>query len=141
MAFEVFDKRKTPLAKAPSVTIMKRGTISMTRAAHELLGNAETVELLFDRDRKIVGMKPAAADSPHAYVLRPQSPTKQTGPLLLSGTAFTQFYRIDTSASRRFTPHMEDDILCIDLNGPSVEIIGNRSAASSEDAASDEVDE
>ncbi len=27
MGFEVFDKRMTPLAKAPSVTIQKRGVI------------------------------------------------------------------------------------------------------------------
>lgn len=140
MPFEVFDKRKSPLAKAPSVTIMKRGTVSMTRAAHALLENAETVELLFDRDRNVIGMRPAAEDSPHAYVLRSQSPTKQTGPLILSGTAFTQFYGIDTTTSRRFTPHMEDGILVIDLNGPSVEIVGNRSSTVGEETT-DEVDE
>ena len=29
MPFEVFDKRMTPLAKAPAVTIQKRGVISL----------------------------------------------------------------------------------------------------------------
>ncbi|NKT46166.1 hypothetical protein GS908_01205 [Rhodococcus hoagii] len=38
MAFEVFDKRMSPLAKAPSVTIQKRGIFSINKAAHALIG-------------------------------------------------------------------------------------------------------
>ena len=37
--FEVFDKRMTPLAKAPSVTIQRRGVISLNRVAHDLINN------------------------------------------------------------------------------------------------------
>lgn len=127
MPFEVFDKRLTPLAKAPSITIQRKGIISINRAAYAMLKNPPAVELLYDKERKIVGLRAAADTVPHAYEVRPQSAAKDTGPLIVAGTAFTSFYGIDTSTSRRWTPFMEDDILCVDLANDGVEIVGNRS--------------
>ncbi|WP_219419672.1 hypothetical protein [Pseudonocardia nigra] len=126
MAFEVFDKRLTPLSKAPIVTIQKRGVMSLNRAAHALIGDAETVELLYDRDERIVGIRPVADDVPHGYPVRPQSATKSTGPLLIAGTAFVQYYGIDTTTSRRWTPTLRDGVLCIDMKEPGTPIVGNR---------------
>lgn len=133
MGFEVFEKRMAPLGKAPSVTIQKRGLFSLNRAAHALLGEPKTVELLYDRAERVVGLRPINEDAPHAYALRPQSSARDTGPLLLAGTAFTTYYGIDTSVSRRWVPKMQDDILCIDLKEPGVEIIGNRGSRKSDD--------
>jgi hypothetical protein len=50
MAFEVFDKRQAPLAKAPAVTIQRRGLMSLNRAAYNMINEPSTVELLYDRD-------------------------------------------------------------------------------------------
>lgn len=124
MGFEVFDKRNAPLAKAPSVTIQKKGIFSINRAAHNLVGAPDTVELLFDRDAEVIAMKPS--DEAHAYAIRPQT-TSDTGQVILSATAFTQFFDIDTSVSRRYKPFEQDGMLCIDLRGPHVDIVGNRS--------------
>ncbi|MDQ1130396.1 hypothetical protein [Microbacterium sp. SORGH_AS_0888] len=124
MGFEVFDKRMAPLAKAPSVTIQKRGIFSINRAAHNLIGAPDTVELLFDRDARIIAMKPSS--EPHAYAIRPQT-ASGTGQVILSATAFTQYYDVDTDVSRRYKPYEQDGLLCIDLKGPSIEVIGNRS--------------
>ena len=68
--FEVFDKRMPLLAKAPSVTIQKRGVISLNKAAHDLINNAETVELLYDRDRNVIALRASDDSSPHAYAVR-----------------------------------------------------------------------
>jgi hypothetical protein len=136
MAFEVFDKRLTPLAKAPVVTIQKRGVLSLNRAAHALIGGAETVELLFDRDEQVIGIRPVADNVPHGYPVRSLS-TKSTGPLLIAGTGFTQYYGIDTTTARRWTPTVQDNILCIDLKNPGTPIVGNRSAKASHDHAED----
>jgi len=125
MGFEVFDKRMAPLAKASSVTIQKRGIFSINKAAHKLIGEPATVELLFDRENQIVALR--ESDQPHAYAIRPQSARKDTGQVVMSATAFTQFYEIDTSISRRYKPYEQDGMLCIDLKGPSVEVVGNRS--------------
>ncbi|MFT8394778.1 hypothetical protein [Propionibacterium sp.] len=129
MAFEVFNKRVAPLGKEPSVTIQRRGIFSFNGAAHKLIDNADTVELLFDRERNVIGIRPAAA-SPNTYQIRPQ-PRSNTGLTLLSAAAFTQYYRIDTSVSRRWRPTMKDGILCIDLNGESAEVHGNRKPTAS----------
>lgn len=123
MGFEVFDKRSAPLAKAPSVTIQKRGIISMNNAAHRLLKEAESVELLYDRDAEVIALRPST--EPHAYTLRQQS-ARSTGQAVVSATAFTQYFDIDTSVSRRFKPYEQDDMLCIDLRSEAVEIVGNR---------------
>ena len=124
MPFEVFNKRNAPLAKAPSVTIQKRGIMSINKAAHGLIDEAETVELLYDRDEQIIGIR-AAALSPNAYQIRPQS-NRDTGQAILSATAFAQYYGIDTEVSRRYQPTLRGDILCIDLKGPFSEVRGNR---------------
>jgi hypothetical protein len=123
MPFEVFDKRNAPLAKAPSITIQKRGIFSINRAAHKLIGQPESVELLYDKQAEIIAMRPSGES--HAYTIRPQT-ARDTGQVILSATAFTQYYDIDTIVSRRYKPYEQDGMLCIDLRGPSVEVIGNR---------------
>ncbi len=138
MGFEVFDKRQTALAKAPTVTIQRKGIISINRAAYSMMGEPSAVELLYDRERQIVGFRAAAETVGHAYEVRPQNSTKSTGPLIVAGTAFTNFYKIDTSISRRFEPYVQDDILCIDLAEGGVEIVGNRASRSQAAAQDDE---
>jgi len=130
MGFEVFTKKMAPLGKQPSVTIQKRGLISINRSAHALMGEPVAVELLYDREQRIVGLRPATEDVPHAYPLRPQSNKQEgSGPLMVAGTAFTQFYEIDTTVSKRWTPAMQDGVLCIDLKQEGIEATSNRSRA------------
>jgi hypothetical protein len=124
MGFEVFNKRMAPLAKAPSVTIQKKGIFSLNRSAHQLIGAPDTVELLFDRDAGVIAMRPS--EEAHAYAVRPQT-NSGTGQVILSASAFTQYYDINTEVSRRYKPYEQGGMLCIDLRGPSVEVVGNRS--------------
>ncbi|MBP0080207.1 hypothetical protein B0F69_24320 [Rhodococcus hoagii] len=130
MAFEVFDKRMSPLAKAPSVTIQKRGIFSINKAAHALIGEPATVELLFDKENDVIALRPST--EAHAYAFRPQS-SRDTGQVVMSATAFTQYFDIDTSVSRRFKPYEKDGMLCIDLRGPSVKVVGNRTKRTAQD--------
>src|SRR4051812_23771389 len=110
MAFEVFNKRFAPLQKAPAVTIQKRGIISLNQAAHAMIGSPKIVELLYDRDEKIVGIRPSSEDVPHAYAFRPQGGAAkgENAPMVVAGTAFVQYYEIDVSVSRRWTPTVQD---------------------------------
>ena len=125
MPFEVFDKRMTPLAKAPSVTIQKRGVISLNKAAHDLIDNTETVELLFDRDRQVMAVRATDDSSPHAYAVRSAS-KRGPGQAVVSATAFTAHYGIDTTDTRRWKPFVEDGMLCVDLSQEGTVITGNR---------------
>lgn len=133
MGFEVFDKRHAPLRGTPSVTVQKRGIISINGPAHKLIEGAQVVELLFDRDRQVMALRPSQP-SPRAYEMRGPSKTGQT---VLSAIAFMQAYEVDTSVSRRYEPFMEDGMLCINFAGPSTEIRGNRTAASKTQEADD----
>lgn len=126
MGFELFDKRLVPVSKAPSITIQKRGILSINKVAHDMIGAADTVELLYDREERIIAIRPTDGQSPHAYSIRPQS-QRGTGQAILSATAFTQYYEIDTTVSRRWVPYESEGMLCIDLKGQSAEIRGNRS--------------
>jgi hypothetical protein len=125
MPFEVFDMRITPLAKAPSVTIQNRGVISLNKAAHDLVNNAETVELPYDRDRQVMALRAADDSSPHAYAVRNGS-KRGPGQAIVSATAFTAHYGTDTTTTRRWKPFIEDGMLCVDLSEEGVVITGNR---------------
>ncbi|WP_062737489.1 hypothetical protein [Kocuria turfanensis] len=107
------------------MTIQKRGVISLNKAAHDLIGNAETVELLFDRDRQVMAVRATDDSSPHAYVVRNGS-KRGPGQAIVSATAFTAHYGIDTTATRRWKPFVEDDMLCVDLTTEGTVITGNR---------------
>lgn len=126
MAFEVFNKKLAPLTKGPSVTIQKRGLISINRAAFAMLGEPSAVELLFDRESRVIGLRAIDETAAHAYPLRPQSNKQGTGPLILAGTAFTQYYEIDTAVSKRWVPTLVDGMLCIDLKQEGVVATSNR---------------
>ncbi|KUG58516.1 hypothetical protein AVL61_16800 [Kocuria rosea subsp. polaris] len=139
MPFEVFDKRMTPLAKAPSVTIQKRGVISLNKAAHDLVDNAETVELLYDRDRHVMALRATDDTSPHAYAVRNGS-KRGPGQAMVSATAFTAHYEIDTTATRRWKPFVEDGMLCVDLTEEGTVITGNRTKVVASSDAADPAD-
>lgn len=123
MAFEVFDKRQAPMRGAPSVTVQKRGIISINGPAHNFINAERVVELLFDRARRVMAIRPAEP-SAKTYELRKPSKSGQT---LVSATAFMDAYDIDTSVSRRYEPFEENGMLCIDFNGNFTEVRGNRS--------------
>lgn len=83
----------------------------------------EGVELLWDSDRRVMGIRSAPLTNPNAYPLRPQG-QKSSGPFLIAGTMFTKYIGIVTSAARRWVPKLEDDILIIDLNAESGMVAG-----------------
>jgi hypothetical protein len=120
MGFELFDKRAAGRTKVPTITIQRKGTMSVNAAAAFLItGGAEipkemAVELLFDREKKIVGVRKAVKEHPSVYTLRKQ---KNSDSYLLGGRAFTQFYGIDTTESRRYAARKYDgDVVGVDLN-------------------------
>jgi hypothetical protein len=136
MGFEVFDKRNAPLKQSPSITIQKRGIFSITSAAFELIGRPATVEMLWDKDRRIIGIR-GVEESPHSYRVRAQS-ARETGQVVISATAFTQYYEIDTEVSRRWKPFLEGDVLCIDLNQEGTIVRGNRSKSKPEEHSAED---
>ena len=121
MPFERFDKRSTPITDNPFVTVQKRGPLGLNRSAFAALGEPKAVELLYDRDRELIGIKATSAKEPYAFPVRPQG-RKGSRPsnYLIAGQAFTKHYGIDTTVARRFPAEMEDDTLVVDLRRGTV---------------------
>ena len=122
MAFEVFDKRKSALGNSPTATLQKKGILSLNASAHALIDSVDSVELLYDSDKKVIALRPSTEK--HAYAFRKAN--LNTGQVSVSLTAFTEFYNIDTSVSLRLNPEKDGDMLLLDLKS-AVPIRGNRS--------------
>jgi hypothetical protein len=121
--FETFTKRMVPLTKAPYVTIQKRGIMSLNKSAWVALGSPEAIEFLYDPEEQIIALKGVDPNVEHAYPIRG---TKTDGPWIVSGTAFTRYFKIATDVSRRYTPYVDGDLLCIDLKMGGTEVTSNR---------------
>ena len=123
--FEVFQKRMSRPSEVPYVSIQRGGSFSINKAAHIAMGEPEAIELLYDPEERVIGIRGIGREIPHAYPLRTSS-AKRDSPYLASGRAFTQYYSIDTATARRYKAYTEEGILCVDLKEPGVEMIGNR---------------
>jgi hypothetical protein len=116
-----------PQRREPAVTLQKRGTISMNRAAFTAIGSPDAVELLFDRDERIVGVRQVDGHSLNAHFVRP-STSAATGPYIISAMAFFNVYDIELDESRRWPAYLEDGVLCIALNSESIPVRRSRPA-------------
>jgi hypothetical protein len=126
MAFETFKRQRVPIGGQPAVTFQRRGTVSLNRAAYDALGEPTTVELLFDRERKLMALNKVATDTAHAYPVRPFG---KGNTFLVSGKAFMKFYGIEIGPARRWIGKPEPDgLLVVDLNEDPLEIAGNRAS-------------
>lgn len=81
------------------------------------------VELLFDRDANLIGIRKVDGFVEHAYTVRK---LRKGTNRMVSGTAFTNYYKIDTSIPTRRSAQMDGDVLVVDLNQPGTEVTSNR---------------
>jgi hypothetical protein len=125
MPFEVFDRLRMPSTQDPAVTIQKRGALSLNNAAFEALDSPERVELLFDREEKLIGLLKAAKASPNAYLVRAVGKNGATH--VISGKSFLTYYGIPLDVARRWIAEKRDDLLVIDLKQPGLEVTGHSS--------------
>ena len=127
MGFELFEKGSAPRPTTPSVTIQKRGLISINLAAFEMLGKPEAVELLWDGERRAIAIRAAKSTSHNAYLPRAQGKdSEEKGPWLIAGTLFTQHAGLDTSEAHRWVPTLEDGLLVVDVSQPGSKVSVNR---------------
>jgi hypothetical protein len=129
MPFEVFHRQRAPLVLQPYVTIQKKGIISINEAAHAALQSPKAVELLYDREAKIMALRAADPETEHAYAVRPNGTAAKS--YLIAGTAFTKYYGISTGVARRWAAQLQmgsdGKILVVNLNVPGTVITSNRS--------------
>ncbi len=134
--FEVFEKYHSRSVKELYATIQKRGTISLNRASFRAMGSPKFAELLFNRSKRLIAIRPATAASGRTVPIRMQGHSES---YLIAGLTFTKEYDIDTSVARRFVATMERDMLIIDLNSPSTDATGPRARGDGSEATQEEL--
>ena len=117
--FETFTRRATPVVFQPIVTFQRRGVLALNRAAYEALGEPVAVELLYDRGRQLVGVRPVDPKAAHAYRVRKQ-PDSAT--YLVAAKSFMQFYGIPNDQARRYEAALLDGVLIADLSRDSASL-------------------
>lgn len=121
--WEIFDQRSVPIVTVPIVAIQKRGILSLNQAAFEALSSPPAVELLFDRESRMVGLRGVDTAAPHAYTVRKQ-PGANT--YVVSAKSFVKAYDIPTDVTRRYRADFADGVLSIDLRKAGLEIQSRR---------------
>ena len=116
-----------PSTAEPAVTIQKRGSMSLNSAAYEALDSPEQVELLYDRENKLLGMQKAPDGSSDAYLVRAVGQNGATH--VVSGKAFLTYYGIPRDVARRWIAEKQDDMLIVDLKQLGTEVTGHSSRA------------
>jgi hypothetical protein len=116
--FERFDQRHIAIAGSPFVTIQKGGRVmTINRAAYEMLGGPEAVEMLYSKPNRVIGIREVSKKEPYAFPLRGQGRKGQEpSNYLVAVQAFTKHYGIDTSVAMRYPAEMQEDILTISLD-------------------------
>jgi hypothetical protein len=130
--FEVFKNKngRANMPTDPTLTISCAGHFTLNRPAFEALGEPEAVELLYAREQQIIGIRAVDPDSPNAY--RTQS-TNQARSFVVSGRAFMRYYEITLDAAvsaMRWPAAMVEEVLCVDLSQPGIQVTKGRSKSS-----------
>jgi hypothetical protein len=99
--------------------------ISLNRAAYHAIGEPSYIEMLYDPDEKIVGVRPVKEKLPHAYPVRVQG-RAASHTYLLAGLAFMKYYGILPDVSVRYMAEMYGDVLGVDLKKKGLEVTSNR---------------
>lgn len=110
--WEVYSRQGRNASSEPLVSIQRTGSLALNKAAYDAIGKPEAVQLLFDRQEQLIGLRPAARGDENAYVVRRQ---ERSSTHLVAARTFTNYYDIDTSATRRYQTEMYDDVLGVHL--------------------------
>lgn len=119
--FEVFTNGQLR-KRGPAMTIARRGLLLLNHAADDLLGKPRKVQLLYDREARLIGVRAAAADAETAYVVSGSYSRS------ISASAFLRHYAIPTAedGALRWPATLCGDVLVIDLNDPPAAVTSNR---------------
>lgn len=110
--FEKFRRSNITSGAAPMVAIHARGVLAFNQQALDALEKPEAVELFYDREATIIGMKGAPRSSPDSYVVRHHTRNSAQ----IAGQSFLEFYEIPREVrGRRYRAELQDGMLTVDL--------------------------
>lgn len=106
MSFIEFTAKKTRIVDKATVSINKGGSIVFSqRCYNDYLKGSPYVKLYYDPDKKIIGIKPVAEESAHAYRITVGQDQKNA---YISCIAYFKYFNID-DASRKMDTRWNKD--------------------------------
>lgn len=116
--FEIYVKGSTPPTRAPRISILKRGAISFNEAAFGILGSPAAVQLLFNPESRVAGIRAVIENHPSAHPVRTNQGARS---YVVGCQGFLQHFDIRYDHSRRYAPRFEKNALLIDVDDPVAE--------------------
>jgi hypothetical protein len=112
---EVFDRRAKPIVRQPIISIQKRGTFGLNKAAFEALGHPKAVMLVhaINNGQHVIGFRPTNRNSPRAYPVRAQA---RNSSFQVAGKAFCDHFGIPFGENKKFPATMVEGDLVVHLN-------------------------
>jgi len=109
--FELFDKGKRKLDIKPAVVIRFNAVFGFNNPAMELMGGPKALLTYFDREKRLIGFKPADPKDPHRFMVRGKEGQGRT----VSAKNFLVYYGIDYGTSRSYPVEWTGEMLVVDL--------------------------
>jgi len=105
MSFQEFTAKNVKSGGEPRVTISKQGIISLNKSCYRrfIKPKGEFVVLMYDADKKKIGIKPVGKDVAHAYKMR-----NAAGQPQISGTAFLNHHDIRPNKTTRYKAEWDE---------------------------------
>jgi len=123
--FILFDRRSRPMPLIPLVTVQREGKlISMNQKAYQLLQSPAAVELNYDPDEKMIGIRAIKPTDERGFAIRKQG--HNNSGYEVAAQAFTRHWKIDTSVARRYKAYMDGPFLIVDLKLEGTDVTGPR---------------
>jgi len=117
MAFELFRRHIRPSPKDPMVSLSKTGMIGLNAAVtRNIIGDNRFAHLLFDRDKKLLGIKFLKQADQDSY---PIKCTKNMGHGSIAGVSFMKTYEVFPSETMAYPSTFDhtNKILTVNLSG------------------------
>ncbi len=93
-------QHRTLARREPRVTLGHKGTFYLNGIAYELLGSPAAVEMLFDGNRRIIGMRPIDPRKRNAFSVKHHG--KGGSYKRISAAAFCRHFRLKTAETVLF---------------------------------------
>jgi len=113
MTFKKFSRKSITRGKEPMIAILKTGNFWINGFCRQkFLKDYEYVMFFYDEEKKIIGIKPSSEDE-DAYRIREVPRGKG---VLVSGSAFLKYFKIDYKKTRRFKVSWDDENKLLKIN-------------------------
>lgn len=104
--WEEFTQKSNYRAEMIRVSLNARGHFTLNQKAFDGLGGPDAVVLFFDRDNRLIGLKPSSAGVEHSYELKHQTASHS---YLLRAKSFCNYYGIKVGDPIVFNDVQIDD--------------------------------